>query len=154
MTTVQQLATEYAAMFEQRTPAGGDEDAPKRWYMKDGAPQELTAIVYAGHSDMMPDDAKYEYVLHAFDIISELDEEADEDAFNERCGEIEPDCYTVELTRWLASHIQRQFYVDEVLEGCDVDSCSMLLMMAQVREREEVARLVWDALVALAGETE
>ncbi len=108
---------------------------------------ELTAsedwikdMVHAAHGDMLPDDYKYEFIVGALDILSS---EGDPERAVES---IEPDVYTANLTKWLASNNSRLEYLDQVLEDNGGVSAFDALAYAQLNEAVEVFDVVVDCL--------
>lgn len=87
-----------------------------------------------------PDDYKYEYINQALDLLA--------DGMNPEEPELEANVYTSDLYAWFTSHLERAGYVDEATKkyGHSDEGIVNDLMMGQVGEKEEVFRLVVDAL--------
>lgn len=70
-------------------------------------------IIFGAHLDRLPCDDVYDRIE---DILCNFTECEDEDEARDRLYEIEPDCYTSDLTKWLASNINNVYYLDEAIE--------------------------------------
>jgi len=96
--------------------------------------------------DMEVDDYHYRWLSRAFERIqSEIEdmnslEDIDMDDIRDSIfEEIEPDCYTANLTAWLNTKPSRVYYITEVLEEFgEFRDGFQLLAMAQQQEIEEV----------------
>lgn len=133
---IQELA-EYALKFFKRKPKPGSEEE-QIWVLKNRYPQWIKDMLYQVHDygKWGPDDYKYEYAVETLDRLSEgSDPEEGRD-------ELEADIYTSDLLQWIASSIHRQYYADEAL-GMEPKDFVTLLMLAQVREMQEI----WDVVV-------
>jgi len=53
-------------------------------------------------------------------------------------SELEPDCYTGELTAWLAARADHVYYLTEVLEEIDIKDGFQLLALAQQKQIQEI----------------
>lgn len=138
MKTVQTLAAELSAQFEQKERNNG----VKFWCKKDDAPEELTDLIHKAHGDFMPDDWKYQFIVQALDTIAETEDEDELDAPN-----MEPDVYTHDLLNWLASNLNRPNYVDEAVEELGHgDSITDDIGYGQMKEKEEVYYSVLESL--------
>ena len=132
---IQTNATEALKWFEHKTRNDGQEF----WSIKDGAPDWIQPMAHAAHGDMMPDDWRYEFIV---DMLREIENASDLDDIT-----VEPDIYNTELTRWLASHLDRIGYCDEAMaEMGDVKDTVTLLQWGQIREKEEVLSLLKEFL--------
>ena len=136
---VSKKAKEALAYFEKANRTNGVEF----WKVKDGAPQWVTDLCFASHSDgaMLPDDWRYVFIVEA---LVALEEEI----------ELEPDIYTSELCAWLASNVNRVGYVDDARDewGGDVKSIVDELQLGQLTEKREVLDQVTAFLEALIEE--
>ncbi len=136
---VSKKAKEALAYFEKANRTNGVEF----WKVKDGAPQWVTDLCFASHSDgaMLPDDWRYVFIVEA---LVALEEEI----------ELEPDIYTSELTAWLASNVNRVGYVDDARDewGGDLKSIFDELQLGQLTEKREVFDQVTAFLEALIEE--
>lgn len=146
MPTIKQLAHEMSRSFEGRERNNGD----KFRCLKDGHPEWMKDVCFKAHSDMMPDDYRYEFIEQAVDAI------ADADSVEDARDGLEADVYTSELTAWLHSRVGRTGYVDDAVEeyGCDLKSIVDALMIGQLREKQEVFDLVVSALEDLASDND
>lgn len=81
--------------------------------LTDTAPEWLQTAVYDAHDGEMPNDWRYETCSRIWDAFTvEGIDPADDDQRFELADSL-VDIYTFDLTTWLASHNDRQFYVDE-----------------------------------------
>ena len=102
-------------------------------------------IIRESHLGRMPSDDVYDRINTILGVIYELDEEANEDDIREAIYQIEPDCYTSNLTAWLHSDNRNVYYLDEALEmGC-TDGFA-LLACAQKAYIEEIANNLVNAI--------
>lgn len=131
--SVQELAHDYHSYFEWKKRDSGKEF----WATTSDRPKELENLIHKAHTEMMPDDYKYEYIENSLDIIESA--ERDED-LEEPYDQLEHDVYTRDLIEWLRSNLDRTYYADEVLKeyGGSVDGIIQVLGAAQQREKEEV----------------
>ena len=136
---VSKKAKEALAYFEKANRTNGVEF----WKVKDGAPQWVTDLCFASHSEgaMLPDDWRYVFIVEA---LVALEEEID----------LEPDIYTSELCAWLASNVNRVGYVDDARNewGGDLKSIFDELQLGQLTEKREVFDQVTAFLEALIEE--
>ena len=135
---VQELATKYLKHFKQKKRDNGE-----TFYCLDGrAPQALKDLVQSAHDRMFPDDFRYSFIHDALIMFSE--QEDVEDAISN----IEPDCYTSDLLRWVSSHHNRIGYVDEQASELGHSEQGLVgdMMQGQVYERAEIANSVLSSL--------
>lgn len=104
--TLQELAAQYAAMFTQDVRESGET------FVKtiDDCPEELTSLIHAAHGDMLPDDWRYNCIWNALLAFAEYD---DPDSV---IDDVESDPYHSDLLRWLSSHTDRPYYVNQYVE--------------------------------------
>lgn len=114
MTLIETL-DQFAAQFRRRTRDNGEEFIT----LGDDAPEWIVNAMFAahGHGDMMPNDWSYRL---AADVVCQLCSDTRDgsdiaDAIDYAVDAAVP-CYNAERTDWLASHLQRGFYVDEAVE--------------------------------------
>lgn len=133
-TKLQKLAGEVSAMFESRKRDNGDEF----WSVKDGSPKWITEMTHEAHGDMLPDDYKYQFIVEALDALANYEDPDDIDS------EIEPDPYTHDLNKWLASNLTRAGYVNEAVEnmGHSDQGVTGDISMGQYQEKCEVLGIV------------
>jgi hypothetical protein len=134
------LAKTALTYFERSTRNNGD----KIWVTKDNRPDWLYDLIHEAHGDMLPDDYKYEFVV---DALGTIEEYGDEDDYFEGI-DASVDVYTSALTKWLASHIERTYYLNEAIKeySGEKDTSVDFLMVAQFKEREEVFYSVLQSL--------
>lgn len=143
-TEIQKLA-EYARKFFEgkRRPPEGREEGEAFYTFKSRYPTWLYDMSFAVHDDgkWLPDDYKYEYMVDALDSLSE--------GMHPDEPELQPDVYTSDLIKWLASHNFRTVYVDDAVEEMGWDKKRGIegaIADGQWREKEEVFRIVVNAL--------
>jgi hypothetical protein len=105
-------------------------------------------VIFAGHLDRMPDDTMYRACENVLDEIANLDEDTDDSEILDSL-ELEPDCYTSDLTGWLNSDNRNVYYLDEAIANGASDGFQ-LLAMAQADFYRDVANAIIDKLVELA----
>lgn len=138
MNTVQELAESFLKHFEQKTRDNGD----TFYCLKDDAPEALQDLVREAHGRMFPDDYKYEFIHDALIAISEND-----DAEN-AVSELEEDCYNSGLLRWLASHHERETYVNNAVGEYGHSDGGILgdIGQGQRMEKQELGHAVLEQL--------
>lgn len=140
-TTTQERATEALSWFET---ARRDEDDPESSFVrtKDGAPEWVTALVYAAHGEFLPDDFRYQAIRSALQWIAD---EGEDDAYEFAYSEA--DVYTSALIDWLGSNLRRIGYVDEAAEELGpVAGIVEAITRGQAAELAEVYQSVRDSL--------
>jgi hypothetical protein len=146
MTTVQELATQFRSHFTEDTRANGE----KFWKAEYEGMEGLDELIRTAHSDMMPEDWKYQFIVDALEAIAESD---DPDS-----PELEADVYNSDHLRWLSSNLTRAEYVDEWVSNFGIEPSKFNLFEAigggQWTEREEVYWLVLSSLRELVKTTE
>lgn len=141
MKSIQELAENYLSMFELKTRKNGD----KYYCVKDDCKNdELTDVIRTAHGDMMPDDYKYQFIHDALELISESN---DLDDIN-----IESDCYTSDLLKWVSSNLNRINYFDKAMTEYECICFVDILSTAQKIERDEVLQSVIQSLEKILGE--
>ena len=135
--TIQELADYAYGFFHKVTKPTGE-----IWVYKDNTPEWIKEMTRAAHAEMGPDDWKYEFVVEALAHISDA---SDEDV---ESPQLEPDAYTGELLAWLASNLNRPFYVDEAVHEFGHSDQGIIgdIMTGQVKEKEEVYYSVFRSL--------
>lgn len=139
--TIEELADYAKDFFEQKRR----DDGSSYWKLKDDYPTWVREMLFRIHDKghWLPDDYKYEFAVDALYALAE-GQDPEEGAY-----EIEPDVYTNALHKWLTSHPYRSTYVDEAVRefGWPKEGgLDQALMGGQVLEKQEVWRLVLDAL--------
>lgn len=121
------------------------DDGSMYWTTTDDRPEWLQELIRRAHRGYLPDDYKYEFILSALNIIADSDEDTCSESIADSI-----DVYTGELTRWLASHIDRVNYVNEALQVMNTpeDDLVSIVANAQYLEREEVFYSVLSSLKA------
>jgi hypothetical protein len=121
--------------------------------LKDGSPDWMTEVISTAHGDAMPDDTIYGIIERAAGALHDAEAE-DEDAAQEAIYELEPDCYTNDLTAWLHKRVDHVYYLTEVLEDGGCEDGFQLLMAAQSKQIQEIGGQLVSALVAYQSELE
>jgi len=103
-------------------------------------------IIFKAHLDRMPCDDIYDRIHTILCDLSDLDEKSTEDDMRYRVYEIEPDCYTFDLTSWLNSDNRNVYYLEEALE-IDCKDGFQLLAYAQSTYIEEIGNELINGIV-------
>ena len=136
--TIESLAAE-ASLFFTDGPRVSEDTGRTIRILKDDAPEWVQDLVYSAHGDMGPDDIRYDWTEDALSAIEQDGESA----------ELEPDIYTSDLTRWLASRTDRFSYCDEAAsEGYVGEGAGLIerLQAGQAMEQREIMAAVLEAL--------
>lgn len=136
---IQELAEYANSFFEQKTRSGGDED--DRFYaMKNYRPTWVREMAFAAHGDMTPDDYKYQYIVDTLDALSE--------GVNPDEPNFEPDPYNTNRTKWLASNLNRAYYVNDAVIEYGSEGTDILddIGLGQIYEKRQVWEIVLNAL--------
>lgn len=126
--------------LELRKRDNGDEF----FCLKDGAPEWMRDVIFAGHNDRGPNDSDYHAVRDICSKIADYPEKDPEEVINE---DLEASIYTTSLTHWLASHIDFVDYLTQALAeyGGGLDG-HQALAVAQQMYLQEVGSAVVEAL--------
>ncbi len=142
--TVETMATEALKYFVRNTRDNGE----AFYILKDDRPEWLYDLTYAAHDGTLPDDFIYNAIHSA---ISDFADGGTEDDI-EQCVDCATSCYTYELTKWLASSVDRVEYLTEALEQFDCKDGVKALARAQYLEIHKVYHIAWTELeTALKG---
>lgn len=98
--TIQNVAEDIQNQLETKTRL----DGTRYVCQKEPSIDWITDICRDAHGDRMPSDDVYDVISETIDALAELEPDADEDDARDRLQEMEPPCYTSDLTRWLGSH--------------------------------------------------
>lgn len=149
---LQELADHARGFFQQKErPGTGPHAEPTHfWTLKETYPAWIREMLYGVHENgnFLPDDYKYEYTVRALDWLSEG---------NDPDGpELETDVYNSQLLEWLASHLERPGYVDEMVADTGHSDSGIIgdIGLGQLREREDVYWRVLEALRERLGAIE
>lgn len=104
-----------------------------------------SAIMREAHLDRLPSDDVYDRIDTILDKLSDLDEEATQDDCYEAIQEIEPDCYTSDLTKWLNSNNENVYYLGEALD-IGINDGFQLLAYAQQLYIQEIGNNLINAI--------
>ena len=104
--TVQELAKMARCAFSLETRDNGTD----YWTANRCAPDWIGELVRTAHGDMLADDYRYKFIVHALDELEEV-EDVDEAGFY---WEYEP--YLARRADWLGSHNHRFSYCDDWAE--------------------------------------
>lgn len=131
---MKQLQEFYDAL-EGKTRDNGDEFV----CFRDGSPAWMTAIVRDIHQDMLPDDTKYGMIAECACALLDHGKLDDDIVFEIADGLV--DIYNGERVKWLDSHLNRAYYVDEARdEGLLTDNSGIFeqLGVGQSMEYQEI----------------
>src|SRR3990167_9583561 len=148
--TIQTKAAEAYGWFE-RAMRGEEDDAETYYRLRDGRPEWVYDLVYAGHGEgeMFPDDWRYECIHSALEAISEAD--IPEDVSSE-FADNQVDAYNGERLARLASNSLRVYYCDDaaqVLEAAADADMLYRIALGQYAEASEVCGQVLAFLTEL-----
>lgn len=118
--------------------------------LTDDAPDWVYDLVREAHGTMFPDDWRYSATRQACSHVSECEGDTDPDDLPHEIADALTDVYTMRLTAWMASHIDRVAYVDQAREESLVAADAPvfnLLQAAQYVELFEIASSVVASLV-------
>lgn len=139
--TIRDVAKEALTCYEwkpeRKTYISKDNDLWREW---------VRDMTFEAHGDLLPDDYIYNWIAEVLDLFAYSGCETEEQAENNIYEVLEADIYTASLTAWLASNINRVYYLDEAISEGAKDGFQ-LLAMAQLQEKQEVARIVLNHLV-------
>ena len=124
------LAGDALAYFEYRRRP---DDGSGYWALEESAPAWLRELVWAAHNNggMLPDDARYLYVVEALEALADNPEEPE--------SMLEPEPYTSNLLQWLAaSPSYRMGLVDEAVQESGWEGVVAALQAGQRKEKEAV----------------
>ena len=146
--TLESVAREAYDAMERATR----EDGSQYVRVKDDAPEWVRTMVYDAHSDILPDDWRYQTIRDAIEAIMDggTDDPSDEarHAFAD-----DADVYNSDLLEWVGSHASRPGYVDEAQSEFGEPRDFMHgIQMGQYLERGEVYGLVLDSLSSRLGD--
>ena len=113
-------------------------------------PQWIVDLCREAHGHMFPDDIKYEYIVEALDAIIEASEGEDLHDMVNMGYYLEPDLYTHDLLKWVASGGRTGYVSDAIKSYFDTSDTAPnldeLLIAGQRAEREEVYQSVLTSL--------
>ena len=137
--TVQALA-KYAVQWFETAHRGDDPEKPYTRLGKD-APKWISDMIHDAHSDMFPDDWKYDCIADALSAIAENDDPED---FSSEFADNYVDIYNSERVAWLASHGLRAAYCSDAAAELGTESHDVieLIGLGQYFEASEVYGIV------------
>jgi hypothetical protein len=149
MSKVIELAIALSGQFETAKRNDGKEYLRLR--EDDKYSQWMQDVIFAGHLDTMPNDESYLACQKIIDTIAELDASAfEDDEVLENLDEIEPSCYTSDLTSWLNSNNSYVYYLTEALEELDIKDGFQLLTYANSIWLREMTDAIVSKLIEIA----
>lgn len=151
--TALNLAAKLALSYmEHRTVTRGGPPT-EIWTYKDDHPKWMEEMAYESHSDMLPDDHRFEFIRDALDYLATEDNDPDDfDSEDGVAGYV--DIYNHTLLAWLSSNLHRMAYVDEWVSeyGWPEDGLAGAMQVGQRGERVEVFSLVREWLESRLSE--
>ena len=102
-------------------------------------------IIREAHLDRLPNDDIYDRINTILEVISNLDNETNEDDIREALYQIEPDCYTSDLTKWLNSDNRNVYYLNDTIDLGSKDGFE-LLSYAQNAYIQEIGHALISAI--------
>jgi len=109
----QKVAGEAYDWFE--TAYRGDDPDEPFVRTKDGAPEWVKDLAREAHGEMFPDDWRYDAIQNACGAIHDASEGSYTGDVGSEFADSAVDVYNAARFNWLASNIQRQFYVDDAV---------------------------------------
>jgi hypothetical protein len=149
MSKIIKLATILSEQFETAKRNDGKEYLRIR--EDDKYDKWMQDVIFAGHLDTFPNDESYQACQRIIDTIAELDASAFEDnEVLENLNDIEPSCYTSDLTGWLHSDSSYVDYLTEALEELDIKDGFQLLTYANSIWLREMTDAIVSKLIEIA----
>lgn len=110
--TISTLADEAYRAFRHRTRATSGDGY---WTLDEGAPDWIRDMIREAHSDMLPDDWRYDCIHSALGHISDTgaDDTDDLDDAGHEFADRHVDAYSAARLEWLSSNLMRAGYCDE-----------------------------------------
>jgi hypothetical protein len=153
MSKIIELATTLSKQFETAKRNNGKEYLRLR--EDDKHADWMRDVIFAGHLDTMPNDESYLACQKIIDTIAEMDASAFEDSeVLDNLDEIEPSCYTSDLTSWLASNNSYVYYLTEALEELETKDGFQLLTYANSIWLREMTGAIVSKLIDIAEAVE
>lgn len=131
--TIKEIIEDMYGKMEQKERT----DGTKYYCMKDDTYKH---IIFKAHLDRMPSDDIYSRINDILGHLSNYDCETIEQC-QDALIELEPDCYTSDLTAWLHDDNRNVYYLDDAISNGCTDGFS-LLAWAQKAYIDEIAYLL------------
>lgn len=147
MPTIRELAEKMDNSLILNTRADGSD----YWWVKDDKSEPwMMQVIVSVRSVTCADDYNLQFVRESLSAIAEYDNL--DDAYDS----LEADVYTSDLTRWLASSVNRTTICDEAVEeyGGEPGKITDILMLGQLSEKRSVFDAVVSELERLVSESE
>jgi hypothetical protein len=138
---IQELAARLSNQLECKERLNGD----KFICIKDNAQDKelLTGIILQAHENKLPDNYIYEWASEALEAIASYHDPED------YISDIQPEVYTHELMKWLASHYDRKELVNQTIQELGFTDMDNALMAAQTMEKEAVYQSIFQSLTEI-----
>jgi len=124
-------------MFTAKQRDNGD----SFYTLSDKAPEWLKEAVQEAHDGMLPDDYIFEWCTEAYHAYEDYNGNLDS-----AISDIEAEPYYNALNVWFSSRMARAELVDEMLQELDCKEVYTAIAWAQVREKERVYRVIFEAI--------
>ena len=85
-------------------------------------------IIFKAHDNRLPDDDIYSVINEVLGVLSDLSSNIEENEIYKVLYQIEPSCYTSELTGWLNRSIYNVYYLDEAINMGATDGFQILAL--------------------------
>ena len=135
--TIQTVAEEMYNNLERKTRK--DESV---FYACKESIEWQTDIIHKAHGEYMPNDFIYDTIHTVLSNISDLGVDSTEEEAQEVIYQLEPDCYTANLTAWLHDNNNNVYYLTEALETGVTDGFQALAIAQQIHIQEIAGLLV------------
>lgn len=112
--------------------------------LKEDTPEWIHDVVREAHGSSFPDDLIYEHICNVIDALAN-----DGDDPQETVQEMEPDAYTSDLIKWLASDVSYVDYMTQAIEEYGAKDGFAVLATAQKIWMDEIGYAVINALEAV-----
>lgn len=103
-------------------------------------------IIFQAHLERMPDDDIYDRINTILSVISNLDDDSNDDDIRDAIYEIEADCYTSDLTEWLNKDNRNVYYIEEATTEFGATDGFQILGIAQQRYIQEIGNDLINAI--------
>jgi len=151
MSKIIELAERLSKQFE----TGKRNDGREYLFLREDDKYEkwMQDVIFEGHLDTMPNDESYLACQRIIDTIAEMDASAFEDnEVLENLEELEPSCYTSDLTVWLNSNNSYVEYLTQALQELDTKDGFQLLTYANSIWLREMTEAIVSKLINIADE--
>lgn len=141
--TIKSVAQEMYDNFELK-----EREDKSKYYVTKESIQWQTDIIREAHLDRMPSDGIYDVIHTVICNLSDIDEDITEDDVRRIIYQMEADCYTSNLTKWLNSDNRNIYYLTQALEEYESKEGLQALSIAQQCFIQEIGMEVLNGIIA------